>query len=121
MKLTGVMLGSDNPKQLGEFYNKVFGDVGWQQDDWYGYDISGGTLMIGSHSEVKGQNSEPARMMITVEASDVAAEFSRIKEIGATVVAEPYQPDADNNPTVWLATLSDPDGNYLQLSSPWTA
>lgn len=119
MKLSGVMIGSENPKVLGEFYNKMFGEAGWRQDDWYGYDVDGGSLMIGPHSAVKGTNSEPARVMITLIAQNVAEEFARMKGLGAKVVAEPYQPDAKNNPNTWLSTLSDPDGNYLQLSSPW--
>lgn len=119
MKLTGVMIGSENPKILGEFYTKIFGKPGWQQDDWYGFSIGGGGLMIGSHSEVKGKNKSPARIMIIVEAEDVVAEFKRIEKLGAEVVAAPYQPDKDNTPDAWLATLSDPDGNYLQLSTPW--
>jgi len=121
MKLTGVMIGSENPKVLGEFYNKVFGDAGWQQDDWYGYDINGGTLMVGPHSDIKGQSSEPARIMISLGSTDVTADFERMKGAGAAVIAKPYQPDAESNANVWLATLADPDGNYLQLSTPWTA
>ncbi len=119
MKLTGVMVNSEDPKTLGEFYTKVFGKPGWQQDDWYGFDISGGTLMIGPHSDIKGRSKEPARVMICFVNEDVKAEFERIKGLGAGVVAEPYQPDAANSPNVWLSTLSDPDGNYLQLSTPF--
>ena len=119
MKLTGVMIGSENPKVLGDFYNKIFGDAGWQQDDWYGYDISGGNLMIGSHSEVKGLNKDSARIMFSLEAEDVKTEFERIKDQGAEVIASPYQPSPEDNSSVWLATFADPDGNYFQLATPW--
>lgn len=119
MRLFGVMIGSENPKVLGEFYTKIFGEPGWQQDDWYGFDIGGGSLMIGPHSEVKGKNDSPGRLMISIESADVKTDFERIKGVGAEVIAEPYQPSADDNPTTWLATLADPDGNYIQLSSPW--
>ena len=119
MKLNGVMLGTENAKILGEFYTKVFGAPGWQQEEWYGFDIGGGTLMIGPHSEVKGRSAEPARMIIALETPDVPKEFAHIKALGASVVAEPYQPDKDKNPGTWLATLADPDGNYLQLATPW--
>ncbi len=119
MKLSGVMIGTEDSKPLGEFYTKVFGEPGWNQDNWYGYDIDGGNLMIGPHSEVKGKNGEPARIITTYATDDVQGEFDRIKSAGATVVAEPYQPDAENYPKMWLATLADPEGNYLQLSTPW--
>lgn len=119
MKLNGVMLGSENPKVLGEFYNKVFGKAVWQEDDWYGYEVNGGWFMVGPHSEVKGSSKEPARIMINLEFPDVKAGFEDIKRKGGKVIAEPYQPNAKDNPKVWLATLADPDGNFLQLSTPW--
>lgn len=119
MKLNGVMIGSENPKILGDFYTKVFGKPGWQQDDWYGFAIGGGNLMVGAHSEVKGKSTSPGRIIITFETDDLQNEFTRIKELGAEVVAAPYQPSKDDNPDTWLATFADPDGNYLQLSTPW--
>ncbi|MDB5163443.1 MAG: hypothetical protein JWS12_60 [Candidatus Saccharibacteria bacterium] len=118
MKLKGVMLGTENSKQLGEFYTKILGKPGWQQNDWYGWDVDGGSLMIGSHSEVKGSNDMPGRIMITFETKDVQKEFDRIQSLGAKVVAKPYQPNKDNS-DMWLATFADPDGNYFQLTPPW--
>ncbi len=119
MKLSGVMLGSENPKHLGNFYTGVFGDPVWQDGDWYVFKIGDGNLMIGSHSEVKGSNTSPARIMICVDSDDVKADFEKIKNQGTTVVAEPYQPNKEKSDDVWLATLSDPDGNYFQLMTPY--
>lgn len=120
MKLTGIMIGTEDSKKLGEFYTKVLGEPGWQQGDWYGFgkEANDSNLIIGPHSEVKGKNQEPARFIIPFVVDDVKAEFDRIKETGATVVAEPYQPNAEENAKVWLATFSDPDGNYFQLATP---
>ena len=50
------------------------------------------------------------------------AEFARVKELGASVVREPYRPGGDGDaPEMWLATFEDPDGNYFQLASPMPA
>lgn len=118
MKFTGVMLNSEKPDELAVFYTKILGEPGWKGDGgWYGYRAHG-QIMIGPHSEVKGKNDTPGRIMLTFEVSDVTAEFARIHEAGGGVVAEPYHPDKEND-QVMLATLSDPDGNYVQLSSPW--
>ena len=117
MKLSGVMLGSEDPGRLAELYTKVFGEPVWQQDDWYGYEVGGGNLMIGPHSEVTGRSKEPARVMISFDCEDVPGEFERIRGFGAEVIAEPYQPEGAEDG--WLATLADPDGNYVQLSTPW--
>jgi predicted enzyme related to lactoylglutathione lyase len=44
----------------------------------------------------------------------VKAEFERIKDLGAEVVAEPYEPGEG----MLMCTFADPDGNYFQLMSP---
>ncbi len=119
MKFSGVMIGSENPKGLAEFYTKIFGEPGWQDGNWYGFDIGGGNLVIGAHSEVKGANDTPGRLMIAIESDDLQTEAKRIKELGVKVIAEPYQPDKANNAEAWLATFADPDGNYFQLATPW--
>jgi predicted enzyme related to lactoylglutathione lyase len=119
MRLSEVMIGSENPNKLGEFYEKTFGKAGWKDDNWFGFAVGGGSLMVGPHSEVEGMSEEPARIMISVESDDLKADFEKFSSLGATVIAEPYQPSETDNPNVWLATLSDPDGNYIQLSTPW--
>ena len=119
MQLSGVMLNSENPKALGEFYTKVLGKPGWQDGEWYGFGDNKSSLMVGPHSEVKGKNVTPGRLMLSFTVKDVATEFERIEKLGATVVAKPYQPDEDSSPDMWLATLADPDGNYLRLSRRW--
>lgn len=119
MKLRGVMLGSENPKVLGEFYSKIFGKPGWQQDDWYGFMIGEGNLIIGPHSEVKAKNQSPGRIIINIDSNDVKADFDKITSVGAKVVAKPYQPNKSDSPDAWLATFADPDDNYFQLATPW--
>ena len=119
MKFAGVMLGSDQPKVLGEFYTKILGKPDWEQGDWYAFWKDGSGIVIGSHSEVKGQNDCPARMMISLNSKDVKKDFKRLVELGAKEVAKPYQPDMDESGDGWLATVADPDGNYIQISTPW--
>lgn len=118
MKLSGVMIGTENPNGLAAFYEKAFGPAGWSEGEWHGYQVGTGILMIGPHSEVHSKSAEPARIMISVESTDVQQDFEYFVASGATVVAEPYNPDAQK-PDIWLATVADPDGNYLQLASPW--
>ncbi|MBW4061989.1 hypothetical protein HJC99_05455 [Candidatus Saccharibacteria bacterium] len=116
MKFSGTMVGSDNPKALGEFYTKILGKPGMQEDTWYGWQ-DGAQIMIGGHSEVTGQNTAPARIMLTLEVEDVPASYNELIKLGATSIAEPYHPSPDN--PMWLATVADPDGNYLQVAAPW--
>jgi predicted enzyme related to lactoylglutathione lyase len=123
LSLTTVMLGSEDPKALTEFYGKVLGDPVWSDEAFTGWLAGSGFLMIGGHSEVKGRNEMPARIIMNFETPDVKGEFDRIKGLGATVVAEPYQPGPapEGAGEFWLATFADPDGNYFQLATPMPA
>ncbi|MDO8451740.1 MAG: VOC family protein [bacterium] len=117
LTFSSLMLGSDNPKALIAFYKKVLGkDPDWTEGEWGGFEIGSFHLTIGLHSEVKGKNKEPGRIIINLETDDVRGEAERIKNVGAVVIAKPYQPEEAKD--MWIATFSDPDGNYFQLMSP---
>ncbi len=118
MKLNNIMIGSENPKIVGEFYTKILGTPGWQQEEWYGFRVGESYVIVGPHSEVHGKNDSPGRLMFALETDNLQTEFSRIKALGAEVIAEPYQPDKDRDENGWLATFADPDGNYFQLLTP---
>ncbi len=81
-----------------------------------GFKVGSGYVVVGPHSSVKGKNQTPERIMLNFETDDVKGEFERIKNLDAKVVAEPYQPTEE--PSMWIATLEDPDGNYFQLATP---
>ena len=119
LNLNSIMLGSEDSRALGDFYSKVLGPPNpeWSDDSagWYGFQAGTGGLAIGPHSEVKGKNQHPGRIMLNFETPDVEAEFERIKGLGAEVVAEPYEPGEG----MLMCTFADPDGNYFQLSTPW--
>ena len=121
MNLNNIMLSSDDPKRLADFYAKVLGapDPDWSDEanGWFGFRAGDGSLALGPHSEVKGTNKEPARVMLNFSTADVDAEFERIKALGAEVVAEPYEPGGGGG--MRLCTFADPDGNYFQLAPPW--
>ena len=118
MKLHGVMIGTEDAAKLSLFYTKILGEPVFTDNGFFGYALGDSMLMLGGHSDIKGSNMSPARMMMHFESEDVKAEFDHIKGLGATVVAEPYNPNPDDQ-TLWLATFADPDGNYFQLASPW--
>lgn len=116
LKLNCIMIGSDQPKVLMEFYQKIIGkDPDMAEGDGGGWAVGDSFLGIGPHSEIHGKSKEPARLMFNFETTDVDGEFERFKELGAEVVKEPYEPA----PGFKMATFADPDGNYFQLASPW--
>jgi len=109
------MIGTSDVKTLASFYEKVFGKpADMVEGDYHGWLVGKCFFTVGSHSEVKGKSKEPARMLFNFETKEVKEEFERIKQLGATVVKEPYEMGG-----AWIATLADPDGNYFQLMTPW--
>ena len=116
LNLNTVMINTEDTKELAAFYTKVLGKPEWEDGVYIGWRAGSSYLMIGPHSEVKGRNEMPGRIIVNFEAADVKKEFTRIKAAGATVVQEPYHPGEE--PTMTLATFEDPDGNYFQLASP---
>ncbi|MGH2767695.1 MAG: VOC family protein [Actinomycetota bacterium] len=118
LKLNSIMLGSEDPKALSDFYSKILGAPSWEDGGYIGWQLGAAGLMIGAHSEVKGRAEMPGRIMWNLETPDVKQEFDRIKKLGATVVQEPYKPGGAENENFWVATFEDADGNYFQITSP---
>jgi len=118
LNLNSIMLGSENPKALAEFYEKVLEKKPDMVDgEWSGFSAGSCYLSMGPHDQVKGQANQPERIMFTFETKAVDAEFNRLKEAGASVIKAPYH--MGDNEEFTIATLADPDGNFFQLMSPW--
>ena len=121
LNLNNVMLGSEDSKRLANFYKEVLGgpnpDWSDEANGWFGFEAGDGSLAIGPHSEVRGRNQQPGRIMLNFSTSDVRGDFERIKAVGGEVVAEPYEPGGGDG--MLMCTFADPDGNYFQLSNPW--
>jgi len=117
MQFNGILIGSDDPARLIEYYTKVLGEPGYADSNYSTWLIGSGSMSVGPHSEVHGTNPQPGRLIWNIETSDVKAEFDRMKAAGAIVVREPYS--FEGFPDSWIATLADPDDNYFQLMTPF--
>lgn len=119
LKLSSLMIGSEDPKELAAFYEKVLEKKPDMSDgDWSGWSVGGCYLTIGGHDKVKGKSTNPERLIFNLETDEVKSEFERIKALGATVIKAPYQMDPTSEKT-WLCTFADLEGNFFQLTQPW--
>jgi predicted enzyme related to lactoylglutathione lyase len=115
LNFNSIMLGTSQPKVLAAFYQNVFGRPADMNDgEWYMWQAGNCALSIMEHSEVTGQAKEPARIILNLETTAVKEEFERLKPLNVTVIKEPYEMGGG-----WIATLADPDGNFIQLVTPW--
>jgi predicted enzyme related to lactoylglutathione lyase len=70
-------------------------------------------LALGTHSEVRGRNTDPARHMVGLSTDDVDADWKRLKAAGVEFLESPT-----DYGQLRIATLKDPEGNLIQLLQP---
>ena len=117
-KFEGAAIWSEDLNNLLPFYRDVLGlKVTMESPDYVilGQDSPGGSwLGLGTHSEVRGINTDPARHMVGLTSDDLTADWTRLKEAGVEFIQDPTTYD-----DISLATLKDPEGNLVQLFQ-WT-
>jgi predicted enzyme related to lactoylglutathione lyase len=105
--LRGTSIWSEDLNNLLPFYRDTLGlEVTTETP---GFVVLGG-LWLGTHSEVRGRNADPARHMIGLTSNDLTGDWKRLKDAGIEFVEDPT-----DYGTVWIATLKDPEGNLVQL------
>ncbi len=67
-------------------------------------------LGLGTHSEVRGRNADPARHMVGLESDNLTADWKRLKDAGVEFIEDPR-----DYSDLTIATLKDPEGNLIQL------
>lgn len=74
------------------------------------------TLALGTHSEVRGRNTDPARHMVGLGSDDLDGDYKRLTAAGVEFVEAPTAYGQ-----LRIATLRDPEGNLVQLLQPIAA
>jgi predicted enzyme related to lactoylglutathione lyase len=108
-----MSLWSEDLNNLLPFYRDILGlKVNVESPTYivFGEEGANAWLGLGTHSEVHGRNSDPARQMVGIGVDDIEAEWKRLTQAGVEFI---------ENPTMygdlWIATLKDPEGNLVQL------
>jgi len=114
-QFSGVTIWSENLHNLLPFYRDVLGlKVVTESTDFVllGEDRPDApALALGTHSEVHGRNTDPARHMVGFTSDDLKADWKRLKEAGVEFIEDP----TDYGDDMSIATLKDPEGNLIQL------
>jgi uncharacterized glyoxalase superfamily protein PhnB len=114
-----VLVWSENWKQLADWYQDKFGfevetRLDHPKDTGVRFKLPEGEtkLWIGQHSEVKGKNENPHRIMFNIEVDSVQQTYQALKAKGVNFFAAPFKaPTFDK----YFATLEDLDGNFIQI------
>ena len=121
MNLNSVLIGSEDPKPLVDYYTKLFGAPSGSEGGYTWWQLGTGGFTVSQHSEVKGKNAAPGAGHLEHRDRRREGRFRTLKAAGARVIQEPYAPDtgdAPEAPEMSVATFADPDDNYFQLVSP---
>src|SRR5687767_1890554 len=70
MNFNSVLIGTDEPEKMVEYYTKLFGEPTWKDESYSGWQIGSGVISIGRHSEVSGRNTHPASTILNFETTD---------------------------------------------------
>ncbi|MXY78139.1 MAG: hypothetical protein F4Y94_00135 [Chloroflexi bacterium] len=106
-----LMIGTNQPAALARFYGDVLGLPRRTQSHDPVFEVAGSYIRILDHSGIHGPNGDPARMQINLFVDDVQSEWRRLRAEGVVFVREPQAEP-------WgglVATITDPDGNYVQI------
>ncbi len=112
----GATIWSEDMSQhLLSFYRDLLGlSVAIQIPGFVVLGKQGGpSLALGTHSQVRGRNADPARHMVGLETDDVDGEWKRLTAAGVEFVEKPT-----DYGELRIATLTDPEGNLVQLLQP---
>ncbi|MBI4308239.1 MAG: VOC family protein [Chloroflexi bacterium] len=111
--LVGVIIWTEDVARLAAFYRDVLWlPVHSERPDFIAFDLPHGRrLSIGRHSGVRGQSQDPYRIMLNLGVDDIHAVHRALRQRGVPFLRPPEQEHWGG----WVATLTDPDGNILQL------
>ena len=113
---SGVTIWSEDLNNLLPFYRDVLGLKVRPTGETPGFVLlgeestEGPSVALGTHSDVRGRNVDPARHMVGFMSDDLAADWKRLKGAGVEFIEEPT-----DYGDISIATLKDPDGNLVQL------
>lgn len=113
-ELRFASIWSEDLNNLLPFYRDVLGlSVGMESPEFVIFgDPNMPSLGLGTHSEVHGPATDPARHMVGLGTDDIDADYKRLKDKGVEFIETPTAA-SDGGPR--MATLKDPEGNLVQL------
>ena len=106
--LSSLLLATADPDRLRRWYDEAFGI----QPDPDGFLHFGPVAVLIDGRDIGETTTEPARVILNFEVTNIQGVVRRLDELGVDWVAPlEYRPDGG----AWFATLTDPDGNYIQV------
>lgn len=118
--IESITLFSEDAKKLADFYKDKVGlkmtmeaEVGEKGENLFGFEFGEGPgLYVMDHSKVKGKNTQPDRIIFTLEVDNIEEDVKKLDQAGVKKIADIYHMQNYG----YIATFEDLDGNYFQLA-----
>ena len=107
VSIGSLLVGSSNVEAMKEWYRNAFGV---KENEMGAFEIGPVQFFVEEHSEVSGKTKEPARVIVNLDTDDCRAVEAHLRDLGVTWVRE-----VEQMPFGLIGTVSDPDGNYVQI------
>jgi predicted enzyme related to lactoylglutathione lyase len=107
LSLGSILIGSSNVEEMKSWYRRAF-DA--EENAMGALTLGAVQLFIEPHSEVSGPAREPARVILNLDVTRCGAIVDHLRSLGTRFV-RPLEP----MPFGLIATVADPDGNYVQV------
>jgi len=105
--IRSILLASTDPDRLRRWYVDAVG----AETDADGFLDLGVGVLVDGRDDVAAATAEPGRVILNHHVPDIHAAARRLDELKANWVAPVEFRDAG----LWFGTVTDPDGNYVQL------
>ena len=90
MDLNSILIGSEDPQRLADYYTKLFGEPMWSDGGYTVWQLGGGSFTVGPHSQVTAATRSRAASSGTSRHGRAGRLRPAREGAGAIVVREPY-------------------------------
>lgn len=108
MDFDGFAIATESPRALGDWYCEL---LGAQRENENVATLGPLQLVFFPHDNVSGSNPQPERIMINFAVPDAAAFAAHADGLEVEWIRR-FEPEAFG----LLATIADPDGNFVQFT-----
>ncbi|MFB4283152.1 VOC family protein [Nonomuraea sp. MTCD27] len=108
IRLGGLVLGSDDPERLSDWYRAAFAPAAGPGTVLM---VGDGRLVFDRRDDLEQGTREPGRILINFYVEDIDAVVTHLKALGVTQWIRPVEHFGPGR----IATVEDPVGNYVQL------
>ena len=106
--LGSVLIGSSQVEAMKNWYRACFPDA--KENEMGAFEFGGAALFVEEHSDVSGPTKEPARIIVNLSVDDCRAIEEHLEAQHVNWIRE-----VEQMPFGLIGTVSDPDGNYVQV------